>query len=198
MAHPGETTQETTQLRSTLARLRSKRCADCSRELCDHHLLCAIALGLKDAPRCPECAAVGLSRPLDQMKRDLGRWLGGKDCFSRVWTEADPSRCPSPCTWASLIQPRIEGDDEETDEDPLSRAHDLSQPELVLDFGDLACGELVLQLRQKMRSLAPGTVVRVIATDPGAPEDIPSWTRLAGHTLLRAEPPHYDLKRRTD
>ena len=41
------------------------------------------------------------------------------------------------------------------------------------DAGDLGCGELVLELVLRMRRLAPGQVLRLVARDPGAPADMP-------------------------
>ncbi len=54
------------------------------------------------------------------------------------------------------------------------------------DAGALGCGELVLELRNRMRAM-PGGVLKVIATDPGAPADIPAWCRLTGNELLRQD-----------
>jgi tRNA 2-thiouridine synthesizing protein A len=56
------------------------------------------------------------------------------------------------------------------------------------DAGDLACGELVLELRMRMRQLASGQVLRLTARDSGAPADIPAWCRMTGHTLLHTDP----------
>ena len=56
------------------------------------------------------------------------------------------------------------------------------------DAGDLACGELVLELRLRMRRLAPGQVLRLTALDPGAPADIPAWCRMTRHPLVFTDP----------
>jgi tRNA 2-thiouridine synthesizing protein A len=64
------------------------------------------------------------------------------------------------------------------------------------DAGDLACGDLVLQLRGRMEAMLPGQVLRLIARDSGAPEDLPAWCRLTGHTLLSATPPAYIIRRK--
>ena len=56
------------------------------------------------------------------------------------------------------------------------------------DAGDLACGELVLELRLRMRKLNTGQVLRLTALDPGAPADIPAWCRMTRHHLLHADP----------
>jgi len=66
---------------------------------------------------------------------------------------------------------------------------DNRQPERVAavwDAGDLGCGDLVLELRGRLAAI-PGRVLRVIALDPGAPEDIPAWCRLTGHALIHQE-----------
>jgi tRNA 2-thiouridine synthesizing protein A len=46
------------------------------------------------------------------------------------------------------------------------------------DAGDMGCGELLMLLRVKIRAHPPGTVFRLRATDPAAPEDVPAWCRL--------------------
>jgi tRNA 2-thiouridine synthesizing protein A len=55
------------------------------------------------------------------------------------------------------------------------------------DAGELGCGELLLKLRVKLRDM-PGQVIRLIALDRGAIEDIPSYCRITGHRLLMADP----------
>lgn len=52
------------------------------------------------------------------------------------------------------------------------------------DAGDLACGELVLELRKKLRRM-PGQVLKVIALDSSAPVDLPAWCRLTENELVR-------------
>lgn len=56
------------------------------------------------------------------------------------------------------------------------------------DAGDLACGELVLELRLRMRKLDSGQILRLTALDPGAPADIPAWCRMTSHHLLHSDP----------
>lgn len=64
------------------------------------------------------------------------------------------------------------------------------------DAGWMGCGELLMLLSPRMKALAPGKVLRLIARDGGAPEDIPSWCRLTGHRLLFADHPEYYIQRR--
>ncbi len=55
------------------------------------------------------------------------------------------------------------------------------------DAGDLACGELVLELRKKLRRM-PGGVLKVTALDSSAPVDLPAWCRLTSNELVHHDP----------
>ncbi len=59
--------------------------------------------------------------------------------------------------------------------------------DLEWNAGELSCGDLVLELRQRMRQ-APGKVFKVTALDAGAPADLPAWCRMTGHQLLADDP----------
>ena len=63
------------------------------------------------------------------------------------------------------------------------------------DAGDMGCGELVLELRQRLLAM-PGRVLRLTSADAGAPEDIPAYCRLTHHELLQAEHPDYWIRAR--
>ena len=65
----------------------------------------------------------------------------------------------------------------------------------VWDAGPMGCGELVLELRFKMAVLTPGAVLKLTATDPGAPEDLPAWCRMTGNDLLKQLHPHYWIRK---
>jgi tRNA 2-thiouridine synthesizing protein A len=64
------------------------------------------------------------------------------------------------------------------------------------DAGDMACGDLVLELRERVRRLQPGQVLRLVAKDPGAPADLPAWCRLTGHQLVVMVHPVYLIRRK--
>lgn len=64
------------------------------------------------------------------------------------------------------------------------------------DAGDMGCGELVLELRTRLLAM-PGRVLKVLATDAGAPQDIPAFCRLTRHELLHAAAPEYWIRART-
>jgi tRNA 2-thiouridine synthesizing protein A len=69
-------------------------------------------------------------------------------------------------------------------------------PDAEWDAGDMGCGELVLALRMRMHNLPFGGLIKVTALDPGAPEDLPAWCRMTGHTLVQMNHPHYFIRRK--
>ncbi|MGA8852212.1 MAG: hypothetical protein WB508_10895 [Aeromicrobium sp.] len=70
---------------------------------------------------------------------------------------------------------------------------------VLVEGGDRACGELLLVLAARARELGPDTHLRLIATDPAAPIDLPAWCHLTGHIYLGHGMqddgrPHYDVQ----
>ncbi len=61
----------------------------------------------------------------------------------------------------------------------------------------MGCGELILELRQRLNQLPPAALFTLIARDPGVPEDLPAWCRMTGHRLVRAEPPEFVIERKS-
>lgn len=55
-----------------------------------------------------------------------------------------------------------------------------------LDAIGLLCPLPVLKARKRLLNMAPGQVLRVMATDPAAVVDIPHFCAEAGHDLLSA------------
>lgn len=64
------------------------------------------------------------------------------------------------------------------------------------DAGEMGCGELILELKLRLAPLPPGSRFKLIARDPGVPEDLPAWCRMTGHRLLSAAPPEYLIERK--
>ena len=54
----------------------------------------------------------------------------------------------------------------------------------LLDARNLLCPMPVVRTQQTVGSLAPGVVLDVLCTDPGAREDIPAWCRINGHEVV--------------
>lgn len=55
-----------------------------------------------------------------------------------------------------------------------------------LDARGLICPMPVIRTQNKIAELAPGDILEVTATDPGALHDIPAWCRVHGHEVLAA------------
>ena len=58
--------------------------------------------------------------------------------------------------------------------------------ETLLDTRGLNCPLPVLRARKAMQKLAPGSVVRILATDPGTVKDFKAFCRATGHELLES------------
>ncbi len=56
-----------------------------------------------------------------------------------------------------------------------------------IDARGLLCPLPVLKARKRLQAMAPGKVLRVLATDPMAAVDLPHFCREAGHALLSEE-----------
>ena len=54
----------------------------------------------------------------------------------------------------------------------------------VLDTRGLSCPLPVLRARKAMQKLAPGALLRVLATDPGTVKDMQAFCRAGGHELV--------------
>lgn len=65
--------------------------------------------------------------------------------------------------------------------DPLT-----AKPEHLLDASGLYCPEPVMLLHKKIREMAVGESLLVIATDPSTARDIPKFCHFLGHELMHA------------
>lgn len=59
----------------------------------------------------------------------------------------------------------------------------------ALDARGLLCPEPVMLLHKRMRELAPGDELLVLATDPSTARDIPKFCHFLGHALLEQSGP---------
>jgi len=179
-----------------LERTQGARCAQCAAALCGHAALMSLAMGFKDAPRCVGCLATGLGRNLEEFRDHLYAYIDHHECYRAGWGWAsrregfDPAEAPA-CLWPAAVYAAFPGSNHRTVSMP---PHEPADAEW--DAGDMGCGDLVLELRLRVQALGPGKVLKVTAHDPGAPEDLPAWCRLTGHTLVRAEHPEYWIRRK--
>jgi len=56
-----------------------------------------------------------------------------------------------------------------------------------LDATGLVCPEPLMIVRNKVREMASGEVLHVVATDPSTGRDFHNFCRFMGHTLLAEE-----------
>jgi len=73
------------------------------------------------------------------------------------------------------------------------------QPAETLDCLGQRCPLPVIALARRLSELAPGAVIRVLADDPAAANDIPAWCRMRGQEFIgevRADgAPAFDVRR---
>lgn len=70
------------------------------------------------------------------------------------------------------------------------------QPDYQWDAGQMGCGELLIELRQRLSKMKSGELLRLIAYDTGAVEDLPAWCNLTGHRLVKAAHPEYLIEKK--
>ena len=58
--------------------------------------------------------------------------------------------------------------------------------ETLLDTRGLSCPLPVLRARKAMQKLAPGALLRVLATDPGTVKDFKAFCAATGHELVES------------
>lgn len=56
-----------------------------------------------------------------------------------------------------------------------------------LDARNILCPLPVIRAQDAIADLAPGDVLHVSCTDPGAINDIPTWCRINGHEVIDIE-----------
>ncbi|TGD75235.1 sulfurtransferase TusA [Mangrovimicrobium sediminis] len=61
------------------------------------------------------------------------------------------------------------------------------EPDHILDATGLFCPEPVMLLHNRIRDIAVGEVLQVLATDPSTTRDIPKFCNFLGHDLLQQE-----------
>jgi TusA-related sulfurtransferase len=54
----------------------------------------------------------------------------------------------------------------------------------ILNARRLLCPLPVIRTQDKVKQLTPGDQLEVVCTDPGVMQDIPTWCRINGHTIL--------------
>ena len=60
-------------------------------------------------------------------------------------------------------------------------------PDAELDCRGLLCPLPILRTRKALEDLAPGDVLKMVATDPGSVPDVAAFSRLTGHVVEHRE-----------
>jgi tRNA 2-thiouridine synthesizing protein A len=63
---------------------------------------------------------------------------------------------------------------------------DVLKEDQVLDCSGMLCPMPVVKASKAIKTMEVGQVLKMIATDPGAPPDMEAWSRQTGHELLRS------------
>jgi tRNA 2-thiouridine synthesizing protein A len=67
---------------------------------------------------------------------------------------------------------------------------------ITLDCLGRRCPLPVIELARQIRAVEMGDVVRVLADDPAAANDIPAWCRMKDQQFLGSPEPHaFDVRR---
>lgn len=186
----------TAALLATVRAVEGRGCGGCGRHLCGHDAVLAIVLGYKDAPRCSACIAGELRETAPALRERSLAWITRRECFLHAWhlageTEGHGRTLRPACLFGDPTDGSVATSNAPTaTAAPGAAAH--------WDAGDLGCGDLVLELRFRVRELPPGSVLHVTARDPAAPVDLPAWCGLCGHTLRHASHPDYWIERKRD
>ncbi|MCC7360643.1 MAG: sulfurtransferase TusA family protein [Anaerolineales bacterium] len=61
------------------------------------------------------------------------------------------------------------------------------QADQTLDCSGLLCPMPVIKTSRAIKEVQVGQVLKLIATDPGAPPDMEAWSRQTGHELLDSQ-----------
>lgn len=185
-----------------LKALREHGCSICGCAICGHEALMSLTMGFKDAPKCWSCLAGGIGQEREALRDHLMVHIENRICFHEGWLWAnreegfESDKHPG-CLWPATSTHEIKQTPPLSDFHGTPRLDTDLTPITEWDAGDMACGDLVFELRIRMLKVNPGQVLKVVATDSGAAEDLPAWCRVTGNTLVDSRHPVYFIKRKT-
>jgi tRNA 2-thiouridine synthesizing protein A len=55
---------------------------------------------------------------------------------------------------------------------------------LKVDASGLSCPLPILRATQGIKTIAPGELMEIVATDPGSVKDMDAWSKATGHTMV--------------
>jgi tRNA 2-thiouridine synthesizing protein A len=178
--------------------LQDSACHRCGGAVCAHQVLMSIAIGLKDRPVCAKCLAVELGHPTEDLRDRLSAYLARHRCHRIAWAWANAAerfdvadRRPG-CLWPAGTGASLPPSGEAA----VAARGGTPAVDVEWDAGGMGCGDLVLELRRRLRGLSAGQVLKLTARDPGAPADLPAWCALTGHRLVVSRHPSYWIQRK--
>jgi tRNA 2-thiouridine synthesizing protein A len=188
-----------------LKHLRENRCAGCGAAICGHEALMSLTMGFKDTPRCWSCLAGAMEYEREALRDHILAYITHRSCHYEGWQWAnreegfEPGKLPD-CLWPANFTNKREQELKVSNVIPNEiLVSDIdSNFDAEWDAGIMGCGDLVLELRNRMNVLKPGQVLKLRATDSGAPEDLPAWCRMTGHTLIGDHHPIYLITRKAN
>jgi len=63
---------------------------------------------------------------------------------------------------------------------------DVIKEDQVLDCSGMLCPMPIVKVSKAIKALEAGQILKMVATDPGAPPDMEAWSRQTGNELLRS------------
>ncbi len=189
---------QTVALVSDLVQMLGSRCKECAASLCGHQLLMSVVAGYRNSPRCLSCLSRQMGRGSEEVRDHLYHYIMHRACRRAAWlwasNEEGVTALPG-CLWSGA---GVEGESQREVNPPVSpRRSDPNQvPDAEWDAGNMGCGELVMKLRLRLQAMKPGQILKLRASDDGAPEDLPAWCRLTGHELVSFNHPEYFIQRK--
>jgi tRNA 2-thiouridine synthesizing protein A len=190
------------ELLCDLKRLREYHCA-CGAAICGHEALMSLTMGFKDAPLCWSCLADTLGYEKEALRDHIFAYIRHRSCHYKGWQWAsreegfEPAASPG-CLWptASRDTGEVQWEVQDSSVKQLPVSDTDTGHDAEWDAGNMGCGDLVLELRNKISALKPGQILKLRATDSGAPKDVPAWCRMTGHRLETFRHPEYRIKRK--
>jgi tRNA 2-thiouridine synthesizing protein A len=184
-----------------LKSIRERRCTVCSAAICGHEALMSLAMGFKSAPQCAACLSESLGHSKEALRDRLSSFITSRNCYNEGWLWANQEEGVAPdalprCLWPTVVPTANQSEETTSAENGNGVDGSADDFNAEWDAGDIGCGDLVLELRTRMKPMLAGQIMRLLATNPGAQEDLPSWCRLTGNTLISTSHPVYIIRKK--
>jgi tRNA 2-thiouridine synthesizing protein A len=185
-----------------LQRLKENQCVRCGAAICGHEALMSLAMGFKDEPKCWSCLAGAMEYEREALRDQVFAYIKHRSCHYEGWRWASREEGFESDALPDCLWPKSAPNAEENEfESSLLLQNEIAIPETYdseWDAGNMGCGDLVLDLRIRINVLKPGQVLKLRATNSGAPVDLPAWCRMTGNTLIGFRHPMYFIQRKAN